>query len=208
MKGTDISRATLGRVPVYLDYLRRLPPETPHISATAIARALGLGEVQVRKDLGALCGAGKPRTGYPTAHLIRSLAGLLSSTGGETVIIGAGKLGRALLDYGGFSDYGLSLVAAFDRAVASPQASPCGKPILPMADLPDFCARRPVRLGIIAVPAGEAQSTGELLYQNGIRAIWSFAPKQLSLPPDAAVQYENMALSLAHLKLQSTPSIS
>lgn len=67
MKRIDLPRATIGRIPIYVRYLKDLQknePQTENISATALARALGLGEVQVRKDLSALCGAGRPKTGY------------------------------------------------------------------------------------------------------------------------------------------------
>ena len=101
MKESDVSRATLGRIPAYLEYVRGLSPQTHTVSATNIAKGLGLGEVQVRKDLGVLCGSGKPKVGYVTEELIKSLESFLGCSDGGTVIIGAGKLGRALLDYGG-----------------------------------------------------------------------------------------------------------
>ena len=64
MKQIEVSRATMGRLPVYLKYLKNTDPSTENISATALAKELGLGEVQVRKDLGAVSGAGRPKTGY------------------------------------------------------------------------------------------------------------------------------------------------
>ena len=108
MKTTDVSRAALGRIPVYLRFLESLPQDTETVSATVIAKELGFGEVQVRKDLGAICGSGKPRIGYTVSVLKKCLGGLIDSRNGKAVIVGAGKLGRALLDYGGFSDAGLS----------------------------------------------------------------------------------------------------
>ena len=61
---STISKATLGRLPAYLHFLESVTSE--HISAPAIAKALGLGEVLVRKDLSLVCGKGKPKTGYAT----------------------------------------------------------------------------------------------------------------------------------------------
>lgn len=202
MKEAEISRATLGRIPSYLKYLKNLPPEVMNISATTVAKDLGLGEVQVRKDLGALCGSGKPKIGYSTAELTVSLESFLGRENGGTVIVGAGKLGRALLDYGGFTDYGLSLLAAFDTKVTDVQTSDEGKPILPMDKFLEFCTEHSVKIGIIAVPAASAQDVCNLFYENGIKVMWCFAPCQLYKPADAVIQYENMALSLAHLKMQ------
>lgn len=200
MKTTDVSRAALGRIPVYLKFLESLPQDVETVSATAIAKALGFGEVQVRKDLGAICGSGKPRIGYTVSDLKESLESLIDSRNGKTVIVGAGKLGRALLDYGGFSDYGLDILAAFDTDVSQNKASE--KPILPIDGLHDFCKENDVSIGVIAVPAKAAQEVCDKLCQSGIKAIMSFAPCKLTAPEGVAIQYENMALSLAHLKTQ------
>ena len=200
MKTTDVSRAALGRIPVYLKFIESLPQDVETVSATTIAKALGFGEVQVRKDLGAICGSGKPRIGYTVSDLKESLECLIDSRNGKTVIVGAGKLGRALLDYGGFSDYGLDILAAFDTEVSQNNAS--GKPILPIDGLHDFCKENDVSIGVIAVPAKAAQEVCDKLCQSGIKAIMSFAPCKLTAPEGVAIQYENMALSLAHLKTQ------
>jgi redox-sensing transcriptional repressor len=200
MKTTDVSRAALGRIPVYLKFIESLPQDVETVSATTIAKALGFGEVQVRKDLGAICGSGKPRIGYTVSDLKASLECLIGSRNGKTVIVGAGKLGRALLDYGGFSDYGLDILAAFDTDVSQNNAS--GKPILPIDGLHDFCKENNVSIGVVAVPAKAAQEVCDKLCQSGIKAIMSFAPCKLTAPEGVAIQYENMALSLAHLKTQ------
>ena len=200
MKTTDVSRAALGRIPVYLKFIEGLPQDVETVSATTIAKALGFGEVQVRKDLGAICGSGKPRIGYTVFDLKASLECLIDSRNGKTVIVGAGKLGRALLDYGGFSDYGLDILAAFDTEVSQNNAS--GKPILPIDGLHDFCKENDVSIGVITVPAKAAQEVCDKLCQSGIKAIMSFAPCKLTAPEGVAIQYENMALSLAHLKTQ------
>ena len=200
MKTTDVSRAALGRIPVYLKFIESLPQDVETVSATTIAKALGFGEVQVRKDLGAICGSGKPRIGYTVSDLKASLECRIDSRNGKTVIAGAGKLGRALLDYGGFSDYGLDILAAFDTEVSQNNAS--GKPILPIDGLHDFCKENNVSIGVISVPATAAQEVCDKLCQSGIKAIMSFAPCKLTAPEGVAIQYENMALSLAHLKTQ------
>lgn len=200
MKTTDVSRAALGRIPVYLKFIESLPQDVETVSATTIAKALGFGEVQVRKDLGAICGSGKPRIGYTVSDLKKCLGGLIDSRNGKAVIVGAGKLGRALLDYGGFSDYGLDILAAFDTELSQNNAS--GKPILPIDGLHDFCKENDVSIGVITVPAKAAQEVCDKLCQSGIKAIMSFAPCKLTAPEGVAIQYENMALSLAHLKTQ------
>ena len=174
MNTKEIKRATIGRLPQYLRYISSLPQEITTVSATGIAKALDLGEVQVRKDLG----------GRPVA----------------AVIVGAGKLGRALLDYAGFSEYGTNILAAFDLNVPAEGDRSELKPVLPMSALADFCAANNVSIGIVTVPKEAAQAVTDVLYRSGVRAFWCFAPCRLQLPPDAVIQYENLALSLAHLK--------
>lgn len=104
LKETEISRPALGRIPMYLRFLKGLPESMQNISSTVIAKELGLGEVQVRKDLGALCGSGKPKVGYQREELIGSLEKFMTGDKVEAVIVGAGRLGKALLDYSGFED--------------------------------------------------------------------------------------------------------
>lgn len=200
MKQVEVSRATLGRIPTYLRFLKSINDHSENISATAIAKELGLGEVQVRKDLSAVSGAGRPKTGYNIDKLISSLEQVLCCDEKSNVaIVGAGKLGRALLDYSGFHDYGLEILAAFDIAVNEPTKSNSGKMICPMDGFDEFCRGNNVKIGIICVPAQHAQAVCDRMIANGIRAIWCFAPCTLTVPENFPVQYENMALSLAYL---------
>ncbi|MDO5296941.1 MAG: redox-sensing transcriptional repressor Rex [bacterium] len=196
-----MSRAALGRLPLYLDYLHNLADASPYISAARIAQSLNLGEVQVRKDLSSISGKGRPKLGYLKAELTRDLTlALRGDAVSYAVIAGAGSLGRALLDYEGFSVFGLEIAAAFDSDPQRLGTSARGKPILPWTELSDYCRSKDVRIGIIAVPASAAQTVCEAMLANGIAAIWNFAPCTLDIPDGVAVKYENLALSLAHLK--------
>lgn len=200
METTKISRKLLNRLPAYLDYLRTLPEDSSNISATAIARALGLGEVQVRKDLAKVAHEGRCRTGRSRKQLIWDIEQYLAfaaTTG--TVVVGAGKLGQALLDYTGFEESGLNVLAGFDLNPAQKQTR-SGKPIYPMHRLEPFCRCYDVRIGIIAVPEKNAQSVCDCLIACGVQAIWNFAPVQLKVPPYVVVQSEDLSLSLTALK--------
>ena len=108
MASKEISKSVLKRLPGYLAYLKSIPVDAKaHISATALANALGMGEVQVRKDLAMVCDGGRPKIGYPREALIDAIEQFLGyDNTTDAVLIGAGKLGRALLGYGGFADYG------------------------------------------------------------------------------------------------------
>ena len=203
MDKCTISKATLGRLPSYLEFLRNLPPDkVPYISATAIAKHLGLGEVQVRKDLAAVSGAGKPKLGYVTAELVEKLEDCLGCNQlTSAVLVGAGKLGRALLQYDEFEKYGVKISAAFDsneRAISLGSKTE----ILPMNQFEYFCKTQNIKLGIITVGEGSAQAVCDQMVKSGITAIWNFAPCKLNVPAGILLQNENLALSLAHLNNQ------
>ena len=203
MEKYEISRASLGRIPAYLNYLDSLDRDTVTISATAIAKALGLGEVQVRKDLALFCKSGKPKIGYPAEELQKDLRHALGCENGNAVLIGAGQLGRALLEYSGFEAYGTTVLAGFDTAVQEETHLPSGKSILPAGELETFCKAHDVRIGVITTPPASAQSVLDRLHACGVKLILCFAPVRLKAPADTVVQYVNLALSLAHLKTQS-----
>ena len=202
MQNREISKAVLKRLPGYVAYLRNVPEgASAYISATALANALGMGEVQVRKDLAMVSDGGRPKVGYLREALIEDIEQFLGyDNTTDAVLIGAGKLGQALLGYVGFDAYGLNILAAFD-------ATPCndrteeGKPIYSMDQLEGFCKGNKVLMGIITVPAEHAQSVCDRLIECGIKAIWNFAPTHLEVPDNILVQNENMATSLAVLSM-------
>ena len=199
----SISKATLGRLPSYLEFLRNLSPDkVPYISATAIAKHLGLGEVQVRKDLAAVSGAGKPKLGYVTAELVEKLENCLGCNRlTSAVLVGAGRLGRALLQYDEFEKYGVKISAAFDSNERVISLGSKTK-ILPMNQFEYFCKTKNIKLGIITVGEGSAQAVCDQMVKSGITAIWNFAPCKLNVPASILLQNENLALSLAHLNNQ------
>ena len=204
MNGYSVPKATLGRLPQYLQYLKSLPDaKGSTISATAIAKGLSLGDVQVRKDLAAVSGTGKPKVGYERAKLIRDLESHLGYGGlTNAILVGAGKLGKALLDYDGFEDFGVKIVAGFDCNEQALQVGNNAKEILPIKEISSYCKEHSVKLGIITVGQGSAQDVCDTLVASGIEAIWNFAPCTLKIPSGVLLKQENLALSLAYLNNQ------
>lgn len=204
MNVNSIPKATLGRLPKYLQYLKELPMAKGRtISAAAIAKALSLGEVQVRKDLAAVSGTGKPKVGHDVTKLICDIEACLGYEGvTNAVLVGAGKLGRALLDYDGFSEFGIRIVAGFDCNRTVFCVGKNTAEILPITEIESFCKENNVKLGIITVGQGSAQEVCDKLVESGIRAIWNFAPCVLNVPRCVMLKQENLALSLAHLNNQ------
>ena len=202
MERKEVSKSVLKRLPGYLSYLKTLPDGTAtYISATALANALGMGEVQVRKDLAMVSDGGRPKVGYLRERLMEDISQFLGSDHTtEAIMIGAGKLGKALMGYKGFEAYGLNIQAAFDINPAK-ESTDEGKPVYSMDKLESYCRAHKVLMAIITVPGDQAQSVCDQLIRCGIKAVWNFAPTHLDVPPHILVQNENMATSLAVLSM-------
>ena len=202
MERKEISKSVLKRLPGYLSYLKSIPESAgPYISATALANALNMGEVLVRKDLALVSDGGRPKIGYQRERLVDDISQFLGyDNTTDAVLIGAGKLGQALCGYSGFNAYGLNILAAFD--IKPRMEYPLeGTPIYHMEQLERFCRKNKVLMGIITVPAPYAQVVCDQLIACGVKAIWNFAPTHLDVPNNILVQNENMATSLAVLSM-------
>ncbi len=205
MKIQGISTQTLRRLPYYLNYiLSSQMSSDSYVSSSAIAEALKLNEVKVRKDLAAVCQSrGVPKKGFLVSDLISGLYDCIGQNNvNDAILVGVGNLGRALLSYRGFEQYGLKIVAAFDLQ----ESEIDGKRIFTIDKLSEVIQNLNVKMAVITVPAAVAQSVCDKLTENGILGIWNFAPVHLAVPYGVLVQNENMASSLAvlsnHLKSQ------
>ncbi len=193
-----LSKQALKRLPVYMSYLKSLDQkEIEYISSSTVAEALDMNDVQVRKDLAAVCkSSGIPKKGFVVRDLIDGISDFLGyGQGNDAILIGAGNLGMALMSYRGFDNYGINIVAAFDSRAEVID----NKKIFDISRLQEICKKLNVKIGIITVPDTAAQKVCDLLVESGIMAIWNFAPTHIKAPEDILVQNENMASSLAVL---------
>ncbi len=198
----SISRPMLERLPIYASALEKMMANgVISVSSAKIAKELDFGEVQVRKELAFVSGAGKPRVGYDVKKLLHDIKTFLGEDKpSEAIIIGAGKLGCALLGYENFEDVGVCIKSAFD--ILRTDLSVDDKNIYPMSKLKSYCEENHVEIGIITVPASAAQDACDLLLSVGIKAIWNFAPITLDVPDGIAVINEKLAISLSQLRQQ------
>ena len=196
-----ISKHALERLVRYLAYLKTLAPEAgANISATAIAEALELNQVQVRKDLACVSQGGKPKTGYVLADLITDIERFLNYDNmTDAVLAGAGNLGRALIFHANFAECGLNIVAGFDSNPELIGTEINGKKILSPDKIGNLCRRLNIRIGIITVPGHQAQSVCDLMVAGGIRAIWNFSSANLTTPAKVVVKNESMVASFVVL---------
>ena len=208
MQSNKVSKALVSRLPRYLDHLKSLPrAHNDYISSASVASALGLGQVLVRKDFARVSDGGHPKTGYLRRELIVDIENFLGyNNTTDAVLVGAGKLGQALLDYYGFGTYGTNVLAGFDIH-PEPTHTSGGKPVYPMDELERFCVEHGILMGIITVPAAYAQEVCNRMVACGIQAIWNFAPVHLHVPEHILVQNENLASSLTELRMHLRTSL-
>lgn len=199
---SGISDQTLSRLPYYLriiDEAKQAGKE--YISAPAIAAELKLHEIQVRKDLAAVFSEnGIPKKGFSVNKLLADIKDVMGTDKiKKAVLVGAGSLGSALLSYEGFSEYGMQIVAGFDRSKKKIGKTIGGKPISSIEFLSEFCRQHQIKIGIITVPADSAQEICDLLVSAGVLGILNFAPLRLTAPEQISIQNVNMAASLLML---------
>jgi len=204
-----VSAPTLKRLPLYHRFLKELAGAgRTSFSCTDIGADLDLDPTQVRKDLESVGVVGRPRVGYQLANVIPLLEEFLGwHNVHDAFLAGAGSMGSALLGYRKFEQCGLNIVAAFDTDQEKIGLKIKGKQVLPLEKLASLAGRMHVGMGIITVPAAEAQAVADLMVAGGIRAIWNFAPIRLRVPEHVIVHNEDLYCSLAGLSQKLSESL-
>ena len=199
-----LSQGTLQRLPQYLIMLKS-EAQLGRTSVTAedLAGVIKVSPSQVRHDLSG-CGMNRaPGERYEISALTEVIEHALGYDDiSNAVIVGAGQLGRALLSYSNYSDYGVDVIAAFDADESLVGREIGGRPILSIKRMTSLCRRMKVHIGIITVPALYAQEVCDKLVEGGIQAIWNFAPVHLKVPDNVIVKNEIIAVSLGELSRQ------
>ena len=200
-----------GRIPLpsirrFPSYLRILMQKKDagerDISATLLAHELGLTAIQVRKDLASTGVEGRPKVGFSIEELVVAITHSLGwDNAAEALIIGAGNLGSALAAYNGFSAYGLSIAAIFDKDPGKIGKRIGHLTVLPVDTVNQYIKSHRVTIAVLAVPANQAQAAADMLVKCGIRGIWNFAPVNLRVPEDVVMQRTDLAASFAVLSV-------
>ena len=189
---------TLLRMCRYLRVLER--HGEPTISSARIAEGAGVNAAQVRKDLSFFGEFGQPGVGYYTEELLASLKQMMGLDRSlEVVVVGAGALGSALINYPGFEERGFSIVGVFDDNPAKIGHRLRGYEIIAFERLKETLEGHDVRIGIIAVPRISAQDVADALIDAGVHGIVNFAPVTLSLPDHVVVRNVDLTLQLETL---------
>lgn len=207
MPPQPVSDVVINRLPLYLRMLEFLQKEGKTItSSQELSERLGLSSAQIRKDLSYFGEFGKQGTGYQIDFLQKQLRQILHiDCAWDVAIIGAGDLGRALVNYHGFALQGFNLVAIFDNAPEK-IGMPVGNLIVqPIDALPRVMREQKIQVAILAIPTDVAQQVTNQLIELGIKAILNYAPITLNVPPDVRVYYIDPIVGLQSMMYYLTP---
>lgn len=169
------------------------------VSSVELAEQVGVNPWQIRKDLSYFGGFGTRGVGYDTKVLSRRIKLILRLEQVRCVaLVGAGNLGAALLQFGGFARYGLQIVAAFDRDKKKIGKQISGVEIEPVENI-RCLGERGIDIGIISVPEESAQKVADRLIESGVRGIMSFSSTHVVVPEQVKIIVLDIAMDLACL---------
>lgn len=196
-----IADSTVRRLSLYLRFLEEFEGQgVETISSGALAGRGGTTSAQVRKDLSFFGSFGKRGLGYSVPELVQALRHILGLTRHYRVaLIGAGKIGSALVQNRGFRRRGFDFMAIFDRDPAKVGQELGGVRVEDVRQLEASLGRHPADIAVLVTPPEEAQSVADRVVRLGIKSILNFAPLQLSVPADVTVKTVNLALELEAL---------
>ncbi|MCU1354692.1 MAG: redox-sensing transcriptional repressor Rex [Acidimicrobiales bacterium] len=193
-----IPEATVARLPVYLRSLAELVDEKiATVSSERLAEMAGVNAAKVRKDLSYLGSYGTRGVGYDVEYLLFQMSRELGLTHDWPVaIVGAGNLGQALANYGGFTQRGFPVAVLVDADASKVGQIIHGVRVHHIDELPELSATLGIGIGIIATPASAAQDVADRLVAAGVASILNFAPAVISVPDGTSLRKVDLALEL------------
>lgn len=201
MKHVKISEAVVRRLPMYLRYLNELAKsDVQTVSSQDLGRRLDLNPAQIRKDLAYFGEFGKKGIGYDVSYLVDKIRGILKLNQEICVaLVGAGNLGHALCNYNVYLKDNMRISAVFDANPARIGEQINQLYVLPMDKLIETVKEQRVRIGIITVPAAEAQKVADQFVEAGVEGILNFAPSIIKVPSHIRVHYADFTVELQSL---------
>jgi redox-sensing transcriptional repressor len=193
-----IPEATVARLPVYLRALQSLTERgIPTVSSEDLAATTGVNPAKLRKDLSHLGSYGTRGVGYDVDYLVYQVARELGLTQDWSVaIVGAGNLGRALANYGGFGGRGFRIAALLDSDTTLLGHREAGLSVRHIDTLEDVVAEENISIGVIATPASNAQGVCDRLVSAGVTSVLNFAPVVLRVRPGVDVRKVDLSIEL------------
>jgi redox-sensing transcriptional repressor len=196
-----VAESTIRRLSLYLRLLEEFDAQgIETVSSEALAGRGGTTSAQVRKDLSFFGSFGKRGLGYAVPELMERLRGILGLKRRYRVaMVGAGKIGSALLQYRGFRQRGFDIAAIFDVDPAKIGTRWNDLTIQDVGNMEGVLQAEPVDMAVLVTPADPAQPLADRLVKLGVNAILNFAPVQIVVPEQVVVKNVNLALELETL---------
>lgn len=197
-----LRRVVLERLIRYYRFLSELTSRrsVDTVTSAQLGEALDIDPTQVRKDFGAIGLMGISRVGYEVCEVCRAIRTVLGfNRPYAAVLVGAGHLGTALIQYQGFDRYGLRIVAAFDSDPEKVGMEIAGIRVHPSRSLKGFVSKNKIRMAVLTTPVGVSQAIADRLVGVGVKAIWNFSPTRLQVPDDVLIRNEHISLGLAQV---------
>jgi len=194
----EIPEVVINRLPVYARALSELAARGETVvSSQALGELLDVTPAQIRKDLSYFGRFGKQGRGYNVHSLLSKLREILGiDRQWRLILVGVGRLGQAIAEYGGFGPQGFEIVAAFDANPSVVGREVGGVKVQEIADLERWLRNNRVDIGIVAVPAQDAQGVVDRLVAGGVRAILNYAPITAHVPQDVTIRHIDPVLAM------------
>ncbi len=194
----EIPEVVINRLPIYARALAALADQGEMVvSSQALGQALDVTPAQIRKDLSYFGRFGKQGRGYNVPGLLAKLREILGlDRQWHVCVVGVGRLGQAIVEYGGFGPQGFQIVAAFDADPQMVGRKVGGISVRAAGELDDFLRGNRVDIGVVAVPAAVAQQVVDQLVEAGIRAILNYAPMTPHVPADVSIRHIDPVIAM------------
>ncbi|HEX7057060.1 MAG TPA: redox-sensing transcriptional repressor Rex [Bacilli bacterium] len=201
MKTLKISEAVVRRLPIYLRFLKELQMKNVMtVSSHELGQKLDLNPAQIRKDLAYFGEFGKKGIGYDVGYLIEKIRQILKLDQPINVaLVGAGNLGHALSNYNAYLKDNMRICAIFDNHPQKVGQKINNLPIHSTNELKRIVREKQIRIGIITVPAAEAQRVADQFVDAGVEAILNFAPIIIKVPEEIRVHHADFTTELQSL---------
>ena len=198
MQSFEVPEVVVVRLPLYVRALTHLLSEgTDVVSSQQLGRRLQMTPAQIRKDLSYFGRFGKQGRGYDVQFLLKELRRILGlDREWRACLIGVGRLGRAIINYPGFAPQAFKIVAAFDRDPQQVGIALGSLQVQSMSELRNTVQEKSISIGIVAVPAIQAQSVIDQLVDSGVKGILNYAPSAPQVPMDIVMRNIDPVLSL------------
>lgn len=205
-KSKHIPRATIQRLAIYVQVLENLARDGVEVvSSNPLADACGVNGSQVRKDLAYFGEFGVRGVGYRVDALIAAIKNALGvNREWRMALVGAGNLGRALLNHGDFRARGFVIVGVFDCDPFKIGEIMHGLEVRCTEDLPALAAHLNIEMGIITTPPERAQRAANHIIDAGISSILNYAPARIRVPDHVHVEYVDFFHHLYTLAFEQT----